>query len=203
MKDQPKAGHAPGCGSTIKATRPASRILTSHAQLDICIETHHQLGKEFMQSINKHSRRIAHRIGLSRSRDNLDLASRFVNGLGASLNVRDLFEAAASGDETKVELLLGSAGPDIRQVLDDALALAARNGRVAIAAKLIQAGADVHELEEEPLRWAAEAGHTTTVEFLLVAGANPHVRDDAPLRAALANAHAETAKVLKHWSGPS
>jgi ankyrin repeat protein len=156
-----------------------------------------------MQSLRAYFSRIARRIGLTGQQDDLDLGSRYASGAGAPPGARLLFDAAANGNVSQIEDILRNEGRAIRSVLNDALALAARNGRARAASRLIEAGADVHELYEEPLRWAAEAGHNTTVEVLLNAGANPHIRDDEPIRLALANGHPDTATILQNWPRPT
>jgi hypothetical protein len=155
-----------------------------------------------LQSLRDYFSRIARHVGLIPRFDDLSLASRLVNGRGVPPGARELFEAAANGHVSDIEDILRTGGSAIKSVLNDALALAARNGRAQAAAFLIEEGADVHELSDEPLRWAAEAGHTTTVEILLKAGANPHIRDDIPLRSAVANGHADTAALLQNWRQP-
>lgn len=156
-----------------------------------------------MQPLRTYFSRIARLIGLTSPEDDLDLWSRYTRGAGAPPATRFLFEAAANGNVSQIEDILRNEGRAIRPMLNNALALAARNGRARAASRLIEAGADVHELHDEPIRWAAEGGHNTTVEVLLNAGANPHIRDDEPIRLALTNGHPDTAAILQNWPRPA
>jgi len=80
--------------------------------------------------------------------------------------------------------------------LEEALVMAASQGKTNTARALLEAGAYVHFLGDSPLALAAEGGHTETVKALLDAGANVHAWDDTPLVHAAGNGYTDIVKVL-------
>ncbi|HEX6026328.1 MAG TPA: ankyrin repeat domain-containing protein [Solirubrobacter sp.] len=76
---------------------------------------------------------------------------------------------------------LGIAAKTEPHQLDDAFALACRNGHTAIARALLAQGARVDArgyFNAPAIHWAAINGHADTVAFLLEAGADPDLKDD-------------------------
>jgi ankyrin repeat protein len=122
------------------------------------------------------------------------------DGLVARCGVepRNLRAAAGAGDVALVRELIGTreAGrrrafhrphsgfpewapsDDPRQVLDEALAYAARSDRIDVLDVLVDAGADVEAdvYRGTPLIWAAACGRAAAVERLLALGADPTTR---------------------------
>jgi ankyrin repeat protein len=97
---------------------------------------------------------------------------------------------------------------DPQEVLDEALAYAARSGRVAALDALVEYGARVEEdvYRGTPLLWAASKGRSAAVERLIELGADPSGRGDyggedhgsnvTPLHLAAAGGHSETVQIL-------
>ena len=141
---------------------------------------------------------------------------------------RNLRAAAGVGDLALVEELAGTpqAGAhrgfyrphsgfplwnpsdDPQEVLDEALAYAARSGRLSVLDALVARGArlEADVYRGTPLIWAASTGRADAVRRLLSLGTDPtgrgtyggedHGEGVTPLHLAAAGGHAETARVL-------
>jgi ankyrin repeat protein len=141
---------------------------------------------------------------------------------------RNLRAAAGVGDLALVEELAGTpqAGAhrgfyrphsgfppwrpsdDPQEVLDEALAYAARSGRLPVLDALVARGArlEADVYRGTPLIWAASTGRADAVRRLLTLGADPagrgsyggdtHGKDVTPLHLAAAGGHAEAVQVL-------
>jgi uncharacterized protein len=127
----------------------------------------------------------------------------------------DVFEAAASGDETRLAALL-AADPALARARSadggTALHFAAFFARPECARRLIEAGADVHAVAPAfgnvtPLHSAIAACSDAIVAMLLEAGADPNARQAAgytPLHGAAFHALTDTAELLlAHGADPT
>jgi ankyrin repeat protein len=97
---------------------------------------------------------------------------------------------------------------DPQEVVDEALAWAARNDRADALEPLVERGADVDAdvYRGTPLAWAAAAGHAGTIRRLVALGADPsgrstfggptHGRDVTPLHLAAAHGHRDAIDAL-------
>jgi len=145
--------------------------------------------------------------------------------MALSANNKMLVDAAAEGDNTKVEEAL-RLGADIHADADLALEKAVRYARNETVALLLDRGAninvhggfplcvavicgytkttalllgrdaDIHAGDDAPLCAAAKSGRTKAVELLLDLGANIHAGDDAPLCAAASKGHTKIVALL-------
>jgi hypothetical protein len=147
---------------------------------------------------------------------------------GGGVQPPNLRAAAGVGDVQLIERLAGttaaggdrgfyrphsgfpawSPADDPQEVLDEALAYAARSERVAALDALVELGARVDEdvYRGTPLIWAASKGRSAAVERLLELGADPshtgnyggedHGRDVTPLHLAAAGGHVQTVQIL-------
>jgi ankyrin repeat protein len=146
----------------------------------------------------------------------------------AGMHPRNLRTAAGLGDLSLVNELAGSrqAGAhrgfyrphsgfpawtpseDPQEILDEALAYGARNGRVRVLAALVDHGArlEADVYRGTPLIWAASRGRSAAVTRLLSLGADPigrgsfggesHGKQVTPLHLAGASGDARTVKIL-------
>jgi ankyrin repeat protein len=119
----------------------------------------------------------------------------------------DVFEAAASGDEPRLAVLLAADPALARARSTDggtALHFAAFFARPGCARRLIDAGADVHAVAPAfgnvtPLHSAIAASSEPIAAMLIEAGADPHARQAGgytPLHGAAFHGLAETARRL-------
>jgi len=119
----------------------------------------------------------------------------------------DIFEAAAAGEQARVqELLARDPGLALAASGDGgtALHLAAFFSHAEIALLLIRAGADVNAVAPgfgnvQPLHSAAAGRALSIVKMLLEAGADPNARQQmgyTPLHSAANNGDVETARLL-------
>jgi hypothetical protein len=155
-----------------------------------------------------------------------EVPDRLVQRCG--IEPRNLRAAAGIGDLQLVEELVGtpragahrgfyrphagfpawSPSDDHQEVLDEALAYAARAGPVHVLTALVRHGADVDRdvYRGTPLIWAASTARAGAVRQLLVLGADPmhrgsyggedHGRDVTPLHLAATSGDAETVTIL-------
>jgi len=127
----------------------------------------------------------------------------------------DIFEAAACGEQARVQELLTRDPALARAVSRDggtALHLAAYFRHAEIAQALIRAGADVHAVAPgfgnvQPLHSAAAGDSLSIVKMLLEAGANPNARQQmgyTPLHSAANSGDLEIARLLlQHGADPA
>lgn len=122
-----------------------------------------------MKSLKCYFYRACMWAGLIEERQENNLASSFFRGIGwpgLSNNVHEMLRAARYGDTIKMKALLEIGGADIKESIDSALTLAARQGHTETAKLLLEAGANVHVFNDQALRWAKECGQTETVKML-------------------------------------
>lgn len=114
-----------------------------------------------------------------------------------------LIQSAARGDLDGVEAALGDgAGEHLHESEGRALVLAAQNGYVPVARRLIEAGATVNELGDEALLAATRKGHIPMVRYLLEAGsslAHPRLGYAIAFRMAALGGNAEIASLLREY----
>jgi ankyrin repeat protein len=102
--------------------------------------------------------------------------------------------AATEGDLETVRTFLDQDIIDI--YIDEAFALAARNGHLEVVRLLLNNYVNVHAQDDYALSWAAENGHLEVVQLLLNNGANVHAGNDSALGWAAYNGHLEVVQLL-------
>ncbi len=109
-----------------------------------------------------------------------------------------LINSARNGQVSTVNHLLAlGVAPS-----DDALGVAAYNGKTAVVRSLLAAGANpnaMNGIDETALAYAAEYGHTEVVRLMLAYGADPNngCQEMDPLTVARAGHYTEIVKLLK------
>lgn len=79
---------------------------------------------------------------------------------------------------------------------NEAVVVAAKNGRLEIIRYLYQQGADIQTGYGCPVIYASTEGHTETVRLLHNLGANLSVADNLPIKRAICRRHTETVRYL-------
>ena len=112
-----------------------------------------------------------------------------------------LFQAAASGDASLVQLLIGTGQSPtaVDAEGNSVLMVASANGQTDIAAMLVEAGADANNEGWTALMMAALNGHVPVSQGLVNSGADVNLRANIGMTAiimAAARGHAEVASFL-------
>ncbi|MEZ0224966.1 MAG: ankyrin repeat domain-containing protein [Alphaproteobacteria bacterium] len=107
-----------------------------------------------------------------------------------------LRSAAKASHLPMIDFLVTEQGANVHALNDDALRAAAKNGRAAVAEKLLGLGANPDAQDGDPLIQSATKGYAEIAKSLLAHKADPHIGDDQALRQAAYNGHLDIVEAL-------